>query len=117
MNGISSEDPAIALLERLLLLSERNPDRTRPASIAPNYDNLRTTESITRFKSRLQAAQKAGAISIQKGTRERRHLIDRVRVTNALALADHLGRAPARSAAQEMNDALPGGSLWRTVGR
>jgi hypothetical protein len=106
VNGISPEDPAIALLERLLLLSERNPDRTRPASVAPNYDNLRTAESISRFEVRLLAAQKAGAVGIQKGTRERRHLIDRVRVTNPIALAEHLGRAPASRIAQEMNDAL-----------
>ena len=106
MSGILSEDPAITLLERLLLLSERNPDRTRPASVAPNYDNLRTAESISRFEARLLAAQKAGAVGIQKGIRERRHLIDRVRVTDSVALADHLGRAPARRIAQEMNDAL-----------
>jgi hypothetical protein len=106
VNGVSSEDPAIALLERLLVLSERNPDRTRPASVAPNYDNLRTAESISRFEARLLAAQKVGAVGIQKGIRERRHLIDRVRVKDPVALADHLGRAPARHIAQEMNDAL-----------
>jgi hypothetical protein len=100
---VAESDPAVALLERLLLLSERTPERVRPASLAPNYDELRTAESMSRFESRLLAAQKADAISIEKGKRERRHLIDRVRVKDVAALARHLGRVPTSEIARELN--------------
>lgn len=99
---VAESDPAVALLEHLLLLSEKTPDRVRPASVAPDYDGLRTAELISRFEARLLVAQKANAIAIDKGKRERRHLIDRVRVKDAMALARHLGRAPATEAAQEL---------------
>jgi hypothetical protein len=100
---VTESDPAVALLERLLLLSERTPERVRPASLAPNYDELCTAESMSRFEARLLAAQKVDAIAIEKGKRERRHLIDRVRVKDVGALARHLGRLPASEIAQELN--------------
>jgi hypothetical protein len=103
---VPESDPAVALLERLLRLSERTPDRVRPASLAPNYDALRTAESMSRFETRLLAAQKVDAIAIEKGKRERRHLIDRVRVKDVAALARHLGRVPANETAQELNASL-----------
>jgi hypothetical protein len=109
-------DQAVVLLERLLSLSERTPDRVRPASLAPNYDELRTADSMSRFEARLLAAQKVDAIAIEKGKRERRHLIDRVRVKDVTALARHLGRTPASEIAQELNaDLAPiaaGGEAW-----
>jgi hypothetical protein len=103
---VAESDPAVALLERLLLLSERTPERVRPASLTPNYDELRTAESMSRFENRLLAAQKVDAIAIEKGKRERRHLIDRVRVKNVVALARHLGRVPASEIARELNENL-----------
>jgi hypothetical protein len=102
----SPPDLAVALLERLLNLSERTPDRVRPASITPNYDKLRTAESIGRFEARLIAAQNADAITIKKGMRERRHLIDRVRVKDVFALARHLGRAPSSETARNLSASL-----------
>ena len=103
---VAESDPAVALLERLLWLSERTPHRVRPASLAPNYDELPTAESMSRFETRLLAAQKADAIAIEKGKRERRHLIDRVRVKDVAALARHLGQVPASEIAEELNAIL-----------
>jgi hypothetical protein len=102
----TQDDPGIAFLERLLLLSERNPDRTRPASATPNYDELRTASMVNRFQERVQAAERAGAIGIRKGKRERRHLIERVIVQDPMALARHLGRTPAPVVASQIKAAL-----------
>ncbi len=99
-------DPAVAFLERLLSLSERAPDRIRPASVTPNYDLLPTAESIGRFQERMSAAERAGAVEIKRGRRERKHLIERVRVKDPLALARHLGRAPATETARELSQRL-----------
>jgi hypothetical protein len=99
-------DLGVAFLERLLVLSERSPDRTRAASAAPDYDQLPTAELIKRFESRLTAAERAGAIEVKRGRRERRHLIERVKVTDAPALARHLGRSPAPDLADRLSEAL-----------
>jgi hypothetical protein len=101
-----NSDPGVAFLERLLVLSERSPDRTRPASAAPDYDQLRTAELMKRFEARMMAAERAGAVELRKGRRERRHLIERVKVKDALALARHLGRSPAQDLADRMKEAL-----------
>ena len=76
----SHVDPGVAFLTRLLALSEATPDRTRPASLAPDYDQLRTAEAISRFETQIRTAQRSGAVSIRNGKRERRHLIERVTV-------------------------------------
>jgi Uncharacterized protein conserved in bacteria N-term (DUF3322) len=101
-----NDDAAVALLERLLSLSERSPERTRAASVAPDYDRLTTADQIKRFEARLLAAERAGAVELVKGRRERRHLIERVRVKDAIALARHLGRSPARDVAGRLSEAL-----------
>ena len=93
----SHVDPGVAFLTRLLALSEAAPDRTRPASLAPDYDQLRTAEAVSRFEAKILTAQRSGAVSIRNGKRERRHLIERVTVRDSSALAGHLGRKPARS--------------------
>lgn len=96
----------VAFLERLLLLSERSPDRRRAASAAPDYNTLRTASMIARFESVLNAAERAGAVTIRQGKRERKHLIERVTVKDHVILARHLGRTPARLAASETKEAL-----------
>jgi hypothetical protein len=101
-----NNDVGVAFLERLLVLSERSPERTRAASAAPDYDQLPTAELINRFESRMIAAERAGAIEIKKGRRERRHLIERVTVKDALALARHLGRSPAQDLADRQSETL-----------
>ncbi|MBI1204945.1 MAG: hypothetical protein GC182_20780 [Rhodopseudomonas sp.] len=93
MNG--PVDPAVAFLERLLILTERSPNRTRAASAAPEYDALLTAEMISRFEQRILAAERSGAVQITRGKRERKHLIERVVVRDAAVLACHLGRTPA----------------------
>ena len=52
------------------------------------------------------AAERAGAIAIRTGRREREHLIERVTVSDTAALARHLGRAPAPASAKEARDRL-----------
>jgi hypothetical protein len=106
MKPVEPEDPAVIFLERLLALTERNPDRARPASAAPDYDGLRTADLIGRFRERMLAAERVGAVELRNGKRERRHLIDRVTVKDALALARHLGRAPAPVVAEQAKLAL-----------
>jgi hypothetical protein len=101
MKLAAPEDIAIIFLERLLALSERRPDRARPASAAPNYDDLTTADAIKRFRERMMAAERVGAISIRYGKRERSHLIERVTVKDAGFLASHLGQKPASSGAEE----------------
>lgn len=90
-----SGDYGIGFLERLLATTERSPDRTRPASAAPDYGLLRTAEALTRFHAMMQAAERAGAVEIVWGRRERAHLVERVRVRDGATLARHLGRDPA----------------------
>lgn len=99
-------EAGVEFLERLLALSERSPDRTRPASMAPDYDGLRSAESLSRFDGQMRTAERAGAVSIRNGKRERRHLIERITVTNAEALARHLGRDPASSTARQARSVL-----------
>jgi hypothetical protein len=99
-------DLGVAFLERLLILSERSPERSRAASAAPDYDQLSTAELMKRFEARMMAAERAGAVVLRKGRRERRHLIERVKVKDALALARHLGRSPAQDLADRMQETL-----------
>jgi Uncharacterized protein conserved in bacteria C-term(DUF2220)/Uncharacterized protein conserved in bacteria N-term (DUF3322) len=106
VNKLRDADPAAALLERLLVLSERRPDRTHPASAVPNYDELLTADSIARFEAQLQTAANVGAVQVERGKRDRRHLVDRVRVLDAAALARHLGRVTSKKAAEMGREAL-----------
>ena len=112
----SHVDPGVAFLTRLLALSEATPDRTRPASLAPDYDQLRTAEAISRFETQIRTAQRSGAVSIRNGKRERRHLIERVTVQDSSALASHLGRKPAQVIAHEarlnLEPAIRHGEPW-----
>jgi hypothetical protein len=110
------QEPGIALLERLLSLSERRPDRTRSASAAPDYDELSSAEMVRRFHTQMEAAERAGAIRLRRGRRERRHLIERVSVVDPIALARHLGKAPAGVASSRaraaLNPIVVGGDDW-----
>jgi len=112
----SHVDPGVAFLTRLLALSEGSPGRTRPASLAPNYDQLRTAEAVNRFEVQMLTAQRNGAVSIRNGKRERRHLIERVTVQDSSALASHLGRKPAQVIAHEarlnLEPAIRHGEPW-----
>lgn len=114
MNGEAA--PAVALLGRLLMLSERSPDRLRPASLSPDYNELPTASSLSRFQEQMEAAERSGAVSIRKGKRERRHIIERITVKDPVALARHLGRDPSNVTAKEarlMLDACgSGGADW-----
>jgi Uncharacterized protein conserved in bacteria C-term(DUF2220)/Uncharacterized protein conserved in bacteria N-term (DUF3322) len=116
VNRITAGTPGVAFLERLLILSERNPDRTRPASAAPDYDELRTADMVAQFEARMLAAERVGAISVRKGKRERRHLIERVIVVDPVALARHLGRTPSGVTANQSKAVLEpiaaGGEPW-----
>jgi hypothetical protein len=49
MSDVRTRDAGVEFLERLLELSERNPDRSRPASAAPEYDSLSTAQQMSRF--------------------------------------------------------------------
>lgn len=106
MTDAARQEPGIALLEHLLSLSERRPDRTRSASAAPDYDELSSAEMVRRFHTQMEAAERAGAISLRRGRRERRHLIERVSVVDPIALARHLGKTPAGVASSRARAAL-----------
>src|ERR1700722_2306352 len=101
-----ADNAGVTFLERLLMLSERSPDRVRPASAAPDYDSLPRADAITRFHKQLTAAERSGAIVLRYGKRERKHLIERVTVRDPIILAQHLGRAPASSMASEARKSL-----------
>lgn len=101
MKPAAQDDVAAVFLERLLALSERRPDRTRPASAAPDYEDLPTADALKRFGDRLRAAERVGAIALRHGKRERRHLIERATVKDPALLATHLGRKPAPLRAEE----------------
>jgi hypothetical protein len=100
MTDLRNSDVGVRFLERLLALSERNPDRSRAASAAPDYYNLTTADHVTRFRERMIAAEKFGAIEVVRGRRERSHLIDRIRVKDTTLLAKYLGRTPAAQIAE-----------------
>src|SRR5579859_1227260 len=99
-------DLGVAFLEKLLVRSERTPNRTRAASAAPDYGKLATAEIRRRFEASLTAAERVGAVELKKGGRERRHSIERVKVKDVLALAHHLGRSPALEMAHRLKTFL-----------
>jgi hypothetical protein len=111
-----SHEPGVALLGKLLELSERSPARTRPASLPPNYGEFRTADAASRFQAQMAAAERAGAIVVKKGKRERKHLIERVVVADPLALARHLGRSPSNVQARDgrlaLEPSISGGASW-----
>jgi len=106
MTDFETTDVGIELLVRLLERSERNPDRSRPASAAPKYDNLSTAQQVSRFHDQMAAAERFGAVEVQRGRRDRGHLIERVRVRDLELLARHLGRPIAAVAAQRAREEL-----------
>ncbi len=106
MKQVEGRDPAVLFLQRLLGLTEKNPDRARPVSAAPNYDDLHTADLMARFREHMLAAERVGAVKLRKGKRERQHLIDRVTVKDGLVLARHLGRVPASVVADQAKAAL-----------
>lgn len=106
MSASAFPDEAVAFLERLLALSERNPDRTRPATGSPDYSLFLSADLVRRFEERIAHAERVGAVQIRRGKRERQHIIERVSVVNAEALARHLGRASSSSRARVLHDAL-----------
>ena len=106
MTDLRTADAGVEFLERLLERSERNPDRSRPASAAPAYDNLSTAQQVGRFHDLMAAAERFGAVEVQRGRRDRGHLIERVRVRDPELLARHLGRPTAAALAQRGRDEL-----------
>lgn len=106
MTDVRTVDAGVEFLERLLERSERNPDRSRPASAAPDYDRLSTAQQVTRFHDLMATAERFGAVEVQRGKRDRSHLIERVRVRDAELLARHLGRPTAPATAQRVRGEL-----------
>lgn len=106
MTDVRTVDVGVEFLERLLERSERNPDRTRPASAAPEYDRLSTAQQLSRFHDLMAAAERFGAVEVLRGKRDRSHLIERVRVRDPELLARHLGRPTAPATAQRVRDEL-----------
>jgi Uncharacterized protein conserved in bacteria C-term(DUF2220)/Uncharacterized protein conserved in bacteria N-term (DUF3322) len=106
MTDVRTTDAGVEFLERLLERSERNPDRSRPASAAPEYDRLSTAQQVSRFHDLMAAAERFGAVEVQPGKRDRSHLIERVRVRDSELLARHLGRPTAPAIAQRARDEL-----------
>jgi hypothetical protein len=100
MTQLPTVDAGVEFLERLLERSERYPDRSRPATAAPEYDTLSSAQQVSRFHDLMAAAERFGAIEVQRGRRDRSHLIERVRVRDAGLLARHLGRPTAADLAQ-----------------
>jgi hypothetical protein len=106
MTDVRTVDVGVEFLERLLERRERNPDRSRPASAAPEYDRLSTAQQLSRFHDQMAAAVRFGAVEVQWGKRDRSHLIERVRVRDPELLARHLGRPTAPATAQRVRDEL-----------
>ncbi|WLA63757.1 Wadjet anti-phage system protein JetD domain-containing protein [Bradyrhizobium diazoefficiens] len=106
MTDVRTTDAGVEFLDRLLERSERNPDRTRPASAAPEYDRLSTAQQVGRFHDQMAAAERFGAVEVQRGKRDRGHLIERVRVRDPELLARHLGRPTALATAQRVREQL-----------
>ena len=106
MTDVRTTDAGVEFLERLLERSERNPDRSRPASAAPEYDRLSTAQQVSRFHDQMAAAERFGAVEVQWGKRDRSHLIERVRVRDPELLARHLGRPTAPATAQRVRQEL-----------
>lgn len=108
MTDARTSEAGVEFLERLLERSERNPDRSRPASAAPEYDKLSTAQQVNRFHDLMASAERFGAVEVQRGKRDRGHLIERVRVRAPELLARHLGRPTAMATAQRVRqDLLP----------
>lgn len=106
MSVSRQDEPGVDFLTRLLGRSEKIPERVRAASAAPDYDRLKTADMIVRFQAQMEAAERSGGITIRRGRRERSHLIDRVTVADAVALARHLGRTPSAVAASRQRAEL-----------
>lgn len=106
MTDLRTTDAGVEFLERLLERSERNPDRARPASAAPDYDSLSTAQQVSRFHDQMAAAERFGAVEVQRGKRDRGHLVERVRVRDPELLARHLGRPTAPATAQRAREDL-----------
>lgn len=106
MTDIRTTDVGVEFLERLLERSERNPDRSRPASASPEYDRLSTAQQVSRFHDLMAATEKFGGVEVQWGKRDRSHLIERVRVRDAELLARHFGRSTAQAIAQRVRAEL-----------
>jgi hypothetical protein len=106
MTDIRTTDAGAEFLERLLERSERNPDRSRPASATPEYDRLSTAQQVSRFHDLMASAERFGAVEVQWGKRDRGHLIERVRVRDVDLLARHLGLPTAPATAQRVRQEL-----------
>ena len=119
MTVLGTAEPGVEFLERLLERSERHPERSRPASAVPKYDKLSTAQQVGRFHDLMAAAERFGAVEVQRGRRDRGHLIERVRVRDPELLARHLGRPTAAVTAQRTREnVLPiavSGKPWVVV--
>lgn len=106
MTDVRPTEAGVEFLERLLERSERRPDRSRPASAPPEYDKISTAQQVGRFHDLMIAAERFGAVEVQRGRRDRSHLIERVRVRDPDLLARHLGRPTAAATAQRAREEL-----------
>jgi hypothetical protein len=104
MTDVRTAEAGVEFLERLLERSERRPDRSRPATAAPEYDKLSSAQQVDRFHDLMAAAERFGAVEVQRGRRDRGHLIERVRVRDPELLARHLGRPTAAVTAQRARE-------------
>jgi Uncharacterized protein conserved in bacteria C-term(DUF2220)/Uncharacterized protein conserved in bacteria N-term (DUF3322) len=116
VTDLGTAEAGVEFLERLLERSERRPDRSRAASAAPEYDRLPTAQQVGRFHDLMAAAERFGAVEVQRGRRDRGHLIERVRVLDPELLARHLGRptavAIAHRAREEVLSIAISGEPW-----
>ena len=65
MTDLRTAEAGVEFLERLLERSERHPDRSRPASAAPEYDKLSTAQQVGRFHDLMAPAERFGAVEVQ----------------------------------------------------
>lgn len=88
--GLSFADD---LLGKLLTRIERQPDRVQKVGERlPEKSWL--SDDLDDLYSRLRAAREAGAVTLEMGKNESRHLIERVVLVDAVKLYQFLGRTP-----------------------
>ncbi|MBR0668511.1 DUF2399 domain-containing protein [Roseomonas hellenica] len=100
-----SAEVARALLHLLLDRLEQSPDRKRlPAASPP--ESFADAAAREAFGQILEDARRAGAVEVQRGKRELRHLIQRVTLADSASLRRFLGRMPSDRIAASLVDEL-----------
>lgn len=106
---------AIGLLGELLDRHERRRATSRAVTLRPDLDALRVAD-IDRLHEALRAAERAGAIRLDWGKRERAHILERIRLVDPDRLYGYLGRTPAAlradTAVAALASAVEGASSW-----